>query len=85
MIYILLSILVVIGVSIRRVTQHHQAIIYTLGNYTRLGQPGWHIVIPVVQSIILINTTHPEAQKLIAQIQAKGDVDEELYKKVVIA
>ena len=85
MTYIFLSILIVVGSSIRRVRQQQQGIIYTLGNYTRVGQPGWCIVIPVVQSMILIKTTHPESQKLIAQIQAKGDVDEELYKKVVIA
>ncbi|KKS52523.1 MAG: SPFH domain / Band 7 family protein [Candidatus Magasanikbacteria bacterium GW2011_GWD2_43_18] len=80
---LLIAVFIIIGVSMRQIKQHHRGIVYFLGKYTKVIEPGWHIVVPILQSLDVINLSHPEASQVIAKIQTNGYIDEEIYKKVI--
>ncbi len=52
-----IAIPVVIAVlsCIRQVNQYERGIIFTMGKYSRMWQPGWHILIPVFQKLTKVD------------------------------
>ena len=46
--------LIIIGcillASIKQVDEYERGILFTFGKYTRILQPGWRLVLPVIQS-----------------------------------
>ncbi|PIR78231.1 MAG: hypothetical protein COU28_02775 [Candidatus Magasanikbacteria bacterium CG10_big_fil_rev_8_21_14_0_10_36_16] len=55
MYYFLTIILVVIIVSIRQVNQYQRGVKFQLGKYTGMIMPGWRIILPVIQSMKIID------------------------------
>jgi len=53
MVYLpILSVLVIILLScIRQVNQYERGILFTMGKYSRMWGPGWHVIIPVFQKL----------------------------------
>ena len=50
--YVLIIPAIVIAVAIiRQVNQYERGVMFTLGKFTGVKQPGWRIVIPVIQSM----------------------------------
>ncbi|MBT4632321.1 slipin family protein [Candidatus Peregrinibacteria bacterium] len=53
------SILILIGVvllvSIRQINEYQRGVLFTLGKYTKILNPGWRIVIPVLQSMVKVD------------------------------
>ncbi|MEZ4210108.1 MAG: slipin family protein [Patescibacteria group bacterium] len=47
----LFPILVIILASIRQVNQFERGVMFTLGRFSGIRQPGWHVVLPIVQSM----------------------------------
>ena len=47
---LIIIILVVILASIRQINEYERGILFTLGKFSRILQPGWRIVLPVIQS-----------------------------------
>lgn len=43
-------VLVIIIASIKQVNQYEKGLRFTLGKFTKLLEPGWHIVLPIFQS-----------------------------------
>ena len=53
--YPILLIIIVILSSIRQVNQYQRGVLFTLGTYTKINQPGWRIVLPVIQSMTKVD------------------------------
>lgn len=50
--YFLLGIVVLLVIAcIRQVNQYERGILFTMGKYTKTWAPGWHLIIPVFQSL----------------------------------
>lgn len=47
---LLLSVGVVLLVSIKQINQYERGVRFTLGRFTSIMQPGWRLVIPVIQT-----------------------------------
>jgi regulator of protease activity HflC (stomatin/prohibitin superfamily) len=48
---VLLPLVILILACIRQVNQYERGILFTMGKYSRMWQPGWHILIPIFQSL----------------------------------
>lgn len=48
--FIPILIVIVLG-CIRQINQYERGILFTMGKYSRMWEPGWHILIPVFQSL----------------------------------
>jgi regulator of protease activity HflC (stomatin/prohibitin superfamily) len=55
MYYIVLAIIVLIIISIRQVNEYQRGVKFQLGRYTRVVEPGWRIILPVVQSMVKVD------------------------------
>lgn len=55
MYYFLTVVLVIIIVSIRQVNQYQRGVKFQLGKYTGMIMPGWRIILPVIQSMKIID------------------------------
>ena len=47
---LLIVVLVIILCSIRQINQYERGILFTFGKYTKVLNPGWNIVLPIIQS-----------------------------------
>lgn len=47
--------LVVILACIRQIDQYERGILFTMGKYSRMWQPGWHVIVPVFQRLIKVD------------------------------
>lgn len=50
-----LPIIVLVLLCIRQVNQYERGIVFTMGKYTRMWDPGWHVIIPVFQRLIKVD------------------------------
>ena len=50
-----LPLLIVVLSFIRQVNQYERGILLTMGKYSKMWQPGWHILIPVFQRLIKVD------------------------------
>lgn len=50
-----LPVLVVILMCIRQVNQYERGILLTMGKYSKIWQPGWHVLIPIFQRLIKVD------------------------------
>jgi regulator of protease activity HflC (stomatin/prohibitin superfamily) len=52
-------LLIIIGIllltCIRQVDQYERGIIFTMGKYVRMWDPGWHLLIPIFQRLIKVD------------------------------
>ncbi len=47
--------IIVLLTCIRQVNQYERGIVFTMGKYTRMWNPGWHILIPIFQRLIKVD------------------------------
>ena len=47
--YILIIIFVIVIGSIKQINQYERGVLFTFGRFTKLMQPGWRLVFPVIQ------------------------------------
>lgn len=87
-----ISIIVVIGILVlvlRQVNQYERGVMFTLGRYTGMKQPGWRIVIPVFQSIkkidMRVKAVDVPDQRAITKDNIAVSVNAVIYYKVVDA
>jgi regulator of protease activity HflC (stomatin/prohibitin superfamily) len=56
---VVFSILVLVGiillVSIRQINEYQRGVLFTFGKYTKILEPGWRIVFPVIQSMVKVD------------------------------
>lgn len=48
-------LIVVLLFCIRQINQYERGIVFTMGKYSRMWEPGWHILIPVFQKLMKVD------------------------------
>lgn len=79
----------VVITSIRQVNQYERGILFTIGKYSRMLEPGWHIVWPIIQGMqkvdIRTKAVDVPDQEAITKDNVSVKVSAVLYYKVVDA
>ena len=52
---VIIIVLVIILSSIRQINQYERGILFTFGKYTKILEPGWRLVLPVIQSFTKVD------------------------------
>src|SRR3990167_2677128 len=87
MIYAILgAILLVILVSLRQVNQYQRGVMFTMGRFTGIKNPGWRIVLPVFQSMtkvdMRVKAVDVPEQKAITKDNISVGVNAVIYYRV---
>jgi regulator of protease activity HflC (stomatin/prohibitin superfamily) len=87
MFWIIVIIIVVLMVSITQVNQYERGVKFQLGKFVGIVEPGWRIIIPVIQSIakvdIRVKTVDVPYQEAITKDNVSAKINAVLYYKVV--
>ncbi len=83
---LLIIVIAVIIVSIRQINQYERGVRFTLGKYTGIMDPGWRLVIPVIQSYqkvdIRVKAVDVPDQQAITKDNVPVNVNAVIYYKV---
>jgi regulator of protease activity HflC (stomatin/prohibitin superfamily) len=83
---ILIAILVGLLISIRQVNEYERGVKFTIGKFSDLKQPGWRIILPVVQSMdkvdIRVKAIDVPEQQAITKDNIPVRVNAVIYYKV---
>lgn len=85
--YILLIIIFIIILSfIRQVNQYQRGVLFTFGRFTKIVNPGWHVILPIFQSMqkidIRVKAVDVPDQDAITKDNVSLKVNAVLYYKV---
>ena len=50
-----LTVLIIILSFIRQVEQYQRGVVFTMGKFSKLWQPGWHLIIPIFQRLVKVD------------------------------
>jgi regulator of protease activity HflC (stomatin/prohibitin superfamily) len=82
-------VLVVILISIRQVNQYERGVVFTLGKFTGIRQPGWRLVIPIFQKMrkmdIRTKTVDVPDQEIITKDNIPANINAVVYYKIIDA
>lgn len=86
--WIILAILVVLVIiSLRQVNQYERGIKFTMGKFTEVINPGWHLIIPVFQSLKKIDlrtkAVDVPSQDAITKDNVSAKINAVIYYKIV--
>jgi len=88
-VYIAVLVGAVLVVSIKQVNQWERGVRFTLGIFTSIANPGWRIVIPVIQSIKMVDvrlkTVDVPSQDAITKDNVSARVNAVIYYQVTDA
>lgn len=83
---LLVVILVVILISIRQVNQYQRGVKFMLGKYTKTVEPGWRLVLPIIQSMTKVDIRTKAVdvpfQEAITKDNVSAKVNAVIYYKV---
>lgn len=78
--------LVIFGAGIRIIRPTHRGLVERLGRYSRLANPGFSWIIPVIDRMVLVNITEQmvdaQPQEIITNDNLNATVDAQVYFKV---
>jgi regulator of protease activity HflC (stomatin/prohibitin superfamily) len=87
MFWIIVVIVVILMVSITQINQYERGVKFQLGKFIGVVEPGWRIVIPVIQSLakvdIRVKTVDVPYQEAITKDNVSAKINAVLYYKVV--
>ena len=86
----MLVIIIVAALAIlRQVNQYERGVLFTLGKFTRVVEPGWRIVIPIFQSMVKVDmrikAVDVPDQKAITRDNVSVSVNAVIYYKIANA
>ena len=55
LLFLAIPAVIVLLSFIRQVDQYERGILFTMGKYSKMWNPGWHILIPVFQKLIKVD------------------------------
>ncbi|PIR92186.1 hypothetical protein COU01_03065 [Candidatus Falkowbacteria bacterium CG10_big_fil_rev_8_21_14_0_10_44_15] len=88
-IYLLVIIIVAALAILRQVNQYERGVLFTLGKFTRVVEPGWRIVIPIFQSMVKVDmrikAVDVPDQKAITRDNVSVSVNAVIYYKIANA
>lgn len=83
---ILLVLLVIILRSIRQVDQYERGVKFMFGRYTRTLNPGWHVVLPIIQSMrkidMRVKAVDVPDQEAITKDNVSARINAVIYYKI---
>lgn len=84
--FILIFILAVLLISIRQVNQFERGVKFQLGKFVSMVEPGWRIILPVVQSMtkvdIRLKAVEVPYQEVITRDNVSAKINAVIYYKV---
>ncbi len=85
-IYIAFPIIIIFLSGIRIVRPTHKGLIERFGKYSKIAEPGFHWIIPIVERLYLVNVTEQmvdaEPQEIITNDNLNASVDAQVYFRV---
>ena len=82
-------VLVLFIASIRQIYEFQRGVLFTMGRYSRVVEPGWRIVIPVFQSMqkvdLRVKTVDVPAQETMTKDNVSARVNAVVYYKIADA
>jgi regulator of protease activity HflC (stomatin/prohibitin superfamily) len=69
--FIGLPVLIIILLCVRQIDQYERGVLFTMGKFSRIWQPGWHVIIPIFQRV----------QKVDVRVKAVDVPDQEAISK----
>lgn len=82
-------ILVVVLLSIRQINEYERGILFTFGKFTSIMQPGWRLVLPIIQSYqkidIRTKAVNVPEQEAITKDNVSTRISAVIYYKIVDA
>jgi regulator of protease activity HflC (stomatin/prohibitin superfamily) len=88
-IFLSLAIIFILLVSIRQINQYERGLLFTLGRYSGIMEPGWRIVLPVIQTFqkvdIRTKAVDVPDQEAITKDNVSARISAVIYYKVVDA
>ena len=86
LIYIFIPLLFILIISIRQINQYQKGVKFTLGKFSSVMEPGWRIVLPIVQSYqkvdVRIKAVDVPDQNAITRDNVSVKVNAVIYYKV---
>ena len=83
---IIIALIFIFFIGIRIVRPTHRGVIERLGKYNRLGNPGFHWIIPIIEVMYKVNVTEQmvdaDPQEIITNDNLNARVDAQVYFKV---
>jgi regulator of protease activity HflC (stomatin/prohibitin superfamily) len=83
---IVVLVLVILGMGIRIVRPTSRALVERLGKYNRYAEPGFHIIIPIVERMFQVDVrealVEAQPQEIITNDNLNAKVDAQIYVKV---
>lgn len=87
--YILLAIIILILAMLKQVNQYERGVVFTMGRYSYVMNPGWRLLIPIFQSFrkvdIRVKAVDVPDQKAITRDNVSVMVNAVIYYKVSAA
>ncbi len=88
---VLLALIVITGViiliSIRQVEQYQRGVVFTLGKFTGIKNPGWRLVIPIFQRMrkvdVRTKTVDVADQEIITKDNIPANINAVVYYKII--
>lgn len=88
-IYIIIVIVIVLLAFLKQVNQYERGVVFTMGRYSYVMQPGWRLLIPIFQSFrkvdIRVKAVDVPDQKAITRDNVPVIVNAVIYYKVAAA
>ena len=88
-IYIIIAVIILILACLKQVNQYERGVVFTMGRYAYVMQPGWRLLIPVFQTFrkvdIRVKAVDVPDQKAITRDNVPVTVNAVIYYKVAAA
>ena len=90
---VVIGLLFVLGfivlISIRQINQYERGVVFTLGKFTGIRQPGWRLIFPVIQRMrkmdIRTKTVDVADQEIITKDNIPANINAVVYYKIIDA
>ena len=83
---LLFIVVVILLVSIRQVNEYQRGVKFQLGKYTKVVEPGWRIILPVIQSMVKVDmrvkAVDVPFQEAITRDNVSAKINAVIYYKV---
>lgn len=84
--FLLVVVLIIILRSIRQIEEYQRGVLFTCGKFERILNPGWHVIIPIFQSLkkvdIRTKTVDVPEQEAITKDNVSIKINAVLYYKI---
>ncbi len=55
LLFLIFPVLVLLAACIRQIDEYERGIVFTMGKFKRIWEPGWHVIVPVFQRVVKVD------------------------------